>query len=95
MTHTNRVGVACVWEHNGNATMLYAVDYPGAFTRGTSLQEAVEKMKKEIPAYCTWAGIPMAENADILVVQDASCDLQVRDADSEIGRASCRERVFV
>ena len=53
MTHATRDGVACVWEHNGNDTMLYAVDYPGAFTRGTSLQEAVEKMKKEIPAYCT------------------------------------------
>ena len=44
MTHTYRVGVACVWEHNGNDTMLYAVDCPGAFTRGISLQEAVDNV---------------------------------------------------
>ena len=84
MKPMDHVRIDCVWEHNGGDTLLYAVDYPGAFTRGTSLQEAVEKMKKEIPAYCTWAGIPMSENADILVVQDASCDLLVRDADSDV-----------
>ena len=84
MKPIDHVRIDCVWEHNGDDTLLYAVDYPGAFTRGTSLQEAVEKMNKEIPAYCTWAGIPMAENADILVVQDASCDLQVPDADSDV-----------
>ena len=84
MTHATRDGVACVWEHNGNDTMLYAVDYPGAFTRGICLQEAVEKMKKEIPAYCAWAGLQMTENADVVIAQDASCDLQVRDADSDV-----------
>ena len=39
--------VKCVWEHNGNDTLLYAVDYPGAYTRGASLREASEKMIAE------------------------------------------------
>ena len=26
----------CVWEHNGNDTLLYSVDYIGAYTRGSS-----------------------------------------------------------
>lgn len=35
--------IKCVWEHNGNDTLLYAVDYVGAYTRGESLDVAIEK----------------------------------------------------
>ena len=43
--------VNCVWEHNGNDTLLYAVDYIGAYTRGESLEVAVAKMVREINKY--------------------------------------------
>ena len=36
--------INCVWEHNGNDSILYASDFVGAFTRGASKEEAVLKM---------------------------------------------------
>ena len=43
--------INCIWEHNGNDTLLYAVDYIGAYTRGESLEVAVAKMPGEITKY--------------------------------------------
>ena len=43
--------INCVWEHNGNDTLLYAVDYIGAYTRGESLEIAKAKMHDEIVSY--------------------------------------------
>ena len=40
--------IKCVWEHNGDDSLLYAIDYLGAYTRGEGLKVAVEKMKEEI-----------------------------------------------
>ena len=34
--------IQCVWEHNGNDTLLYAVNLPGAYARGTSKEIAME-----------------------------------------------------
>ena len=33
--------VNCIWEHNGNDSLLYAENCIGAFTRGESLDEAL------------------------------------------------------
>ena len=46
----------CIWEHNGDDTLLYAKDYVGAFTRGENLEVASKKMKNEILAYSSWLG---------------------------------------
>lgn len=75
--------IRCVWEHNGEDTLLFAVDHPGAFTRGASLAEAVEKMSREIAAYSRWAetSCPCGE---VTVVQDAECYLAIADADSDV-----------
>lgn len=48
--------IKCVWEHNGNDTLLYAEDYVGAFTRGENLDIALEKMQNEIQSYLAWCG---------------------------------------
>lgn len=37
--------INCVWEHNGRDTLLYAVDFVGAYTRGETLEAAVRKMQ--------------------------------------------------
>lgn len=76
--------VNCVWEHNGNDTMLYAVDYPGAFTRGESLETAVGKMPREITSYLKWCGGPIDDNMKITIVQEKSSDLDIKDADSDV-----------
>ena len=47
--------VKCVWEHNGDDSILYASNFIGAFTRGKSKCEAIEKMSS-ISAYLKWKG---------------------------------------
>lgn len=74
----------CVWEHNGNDTLLYSVDYIGAYTRGNSLEAAMAKMSAEIEAYSLWCGQKFKHDTDIEIVQEKDCDLQVADADSDI-----------
>ena len=76
--------IRCVWEHNGNDTLLYSIDTPGAFTRGASFEIAVEKMPSEIESYLHWIGEPIPEHLEVMVIQDAACGLNICDADSEV-----------
>ena len=74
----------CVWEHNGNDTLLYSVDYVGAYARGSSLASAIAKIEAEVTAYASWAGQACGEITDIEIVQEKNSDLQIADADSDI-----------
>ncbi len=76
--------IKCVWEHNGSDTLLYAVDFPGAYTRGKSLDTAKTKMLQEIHAYAQWASAKVSEPFEVEIIQDAPCALAVRDADSDV-----------
>lgn len=76
--------VNCVWEHNGNDTLLYAVDFIGAYTRGESLDIAITKMPKEIAAYLRWTGDALPEVPEIKIVGEKQSDLNIRDADSDV-----------
>lgn len=46
--------IKCVWEHNGNDSLLYATNYIGAFTRGETKEIALSKMQGEVEAYLRW-----------------------------------------
>ena len=74
----------CAWEHNGKDTLLYSVDYVGAYTRGSSLEAAISKMRTEIESYSLWRGIPYECNSDIEIIQEKDSNLQICDADSDI-----------
>ena len=74
----------CVWEHNGNDTLLYSVDYVGAYTRGSSLETAISKMRAEIESYSLWCGLPYECNPNIEIIQEKDSNLQIADADSDI-----------
>ena len=76
--------IRCVWEHNGDDTLLYAIDLPGAYTRGVDLVDAMRKMPSEVRAYLSWAGRNVPEDIETVVVQDVPCDLAVCDADSDV-----------
>ena len=82
--------VECVWEHNGNDTLLYAANFPGAYTWGASLNIAVQKMPVEISSYLAWAGCNSVDNLTIEITQDADCSLNICDADSDVLFASER-----
>lgn len=55
--------INCVWEHNGNDTLLYAVNDIGAYARGDTLEVAKSKMPEEIRAYRKWLGDPVASQS--------------------------------
>ena len=74
----------CVWEHNGNDTLLYSVDHVGAYTRGSSLEVAMSKMKDEVEAYSIWRGRAYNYDAAIEIIQEKESGLQIADADSDI-----------
>ena len=50
--------IRCIWEHNGEDTLLYAENFPGAFTRGENKEIALSKMENEVRSYLAWAGKP-------------------------------------
>ena len=76
--------INCVWEHNGNDTLLYAVDFVGAYTRGESLEIAKAKMPQEIVSYCNWLGMEAEGKAEIVIVGEKCSELTIRDADSDV-----------
>ena len=76
--------VNCVWEHNGNDTLLYAVDYIGAYTRGENLEIAIAKMPHEISSYLKWLGEDTSDNMEVVLVGEKDSDLAIKDADSDV-----------
>ena len=76
--------IKCVWEHNGNDTILYAENFVGAYARGESREIALEKMKREAERYARWAGAEIPQEPGMEIVQEKASDLQIRDADSDV-----------
>lgn len=76
--------IECVWEHNGNDTLLYAANLPGVYARGSSLEIAMKKLLPDVRSYLSWTGEPTPGNITVEIVQDAVCDLNIADADSDV-----------
>ena len=72
-----------IWEHNGDDSILYAEDFPGAFTRGANLQLALEKMPDELRSYALWSGENLDEEYQLNIAQDVPSSLNIADADSD------------
>lgn len=87
--------IRCVWEHNGNDTLLYAADLVGAFTRGASRETALEKMPGEIFAYMRWRGQTPPQELVPVIVEEKESRLQICDADSDVLFAGEREMLTV
>lgn len=75
--------IKCVWEHNGNDSLLYASNFVGAFTRGESKEIALEKMQDEIKAYLRWKNGAAEENLQVSVEEEWPSTLDICDADSD------------
>lgn len=78
------IKIRCVYEHNGEDTILYSDNYIGAYTRGPSLNIAKGKMDQEINSYLRWCGKGLDEDAVIELVQEKESNLQISDADSDV-----------
>lgn len=76
--------IRCVWEHNGDDSLLYCVDYIGAYTRGERLDTAKEKIEEELAAYSSWKGHIVPEDIRLEIIQEKQSDLLIADADSDV-----------
>ena len=76
--------IGCIWEHNGGDSILYADNFVGAFSRGSSKEEAKLKMPDEIRRFQLWRGETPCEDIEVAIVQEKESDLQIKDADSDV-----------
>lgn len=76
--------IRCIWEHNGEDTILYAENFTGAYARGASLDEALKKLPGEVRAYLAWRRQPCPGALIAAVVQEKPSELTIRDADSDV-----------
>lgn len=76
--------IDCIWEHNGEDSLLYCDTFPGAYTRGESREIALMKMDGEIKSFLRWAGKPVPDSLIFEIVQEKGGNLDIRDADSDV-----------
>ena len=76
--------IQCVWEHNGNDSLVYAENYIGAFTRGESKEIALSKMRKEVASYLLWKHENIPNSFELEISQEKSSELNICDADSDV-----------
>lgn len=75
--------IRCVWEHNGDDSMLYSSNFVGAFTRGESKEIAISKMKDEVAAYLRWKNENTVADLEVSVEEEWPSVLDICDADSD------------
>lgn len=74
----------CFLEHNGDDTILFSLDYLGAYTRGESLEAAKDKMPDEIKSFLSWSGQICDESRfEVEISEEKASDLNICDADSD------------
>ena len=83
--------VEAVVEYNEGGCLIYAGNFPGAYTRGGMPQEALGKFSPEINAYCLWAYETPAADIEVRIAQQYVTALNVSDADSDVLFNSERE----
>ncbi len=77
------MAIACIWEHNGADTLLWARDYPGAYARGAALGEALDKLPGEVRVWARWCGWAAPEDAAVEIVEERACGIPIREADTQ------------
>lgn len=74
-----------VHEFNKRGCLLYSESFIGSYTRGASLENALQKLPAEIRRYCLWANLaPPASVLEHVIVQTWESDLKIEDADTEV-----------
>lgn len=76
--------IRCVWEHNGNDSILYANNFVGAYTRGESKDIALQKMAGEVASYLEWKGEAVPDSLEAMITQEKASALTISDADSDV-----------
>lgn len=78
------MNIRCIWEHNGEHSLIYAENLPGAYTRGETKEAALAKLPAEAAAWLRWAGKPVPASFQVEIIQEKPSSLEIRDADSDV-----------
>lgn len=82
--------IEAIDEFNADGHLIYAGNFPGAFVRGKTRDEALNKFQAEIQQYTRWMGkrFLCAEPFSIKIIEEKEGALKICDADSDILFAS-------
>ncbi|MGN1234575.1 MAG: O-methyltransferase [Christensenellaceae bacterium] len=70
-------------EYNDKGVLLWIEELPGAFTRGKTEQEALEKLQGEVQSYCRFLSLREPETLEYTLTEYRSA-LAAEDADSDL-----------
>ena len=70
--------ILAVDEFNNDGHLIYAENFPGAYVRGRTREEALNKFPAEITQYCRWAALPCREPLDIQIVEKCLLLIKIR-----------------
>ena len=75
-----------VHEYNSKGHLLHLEDFPGAFTRGETLEQALGKIPAELARYHQWSGEDLHPDAvfNYKITRSKQSELAIDDADSDI-----------
>jgi len=77
--------IHCIVEYNDDGYLVFAGNYPGAYARGRTKEEALNKIPDEIQSYQLWSNADnIKDNITIEIHEEQKSDLQIRDADSDV-----------
>lgn len=76
--------IQLIHEHNTDGHLLYLGNLIGAYVRGKTLDEALQKIPGEVTSYCEWAEIPLKDKINFEIIQEKVSDIKICDADSDV-----------
>ena len=76
--------VKCVWEHNGDDSILYASNFMVHLQEVNLSVKPIGKMSSEISAYLKWKGALTWDVPEPEIIQEKVSTLTISDADSDV-----------
>lgn len=78
------MNIDIVQEYNDKGCMLWIEQLPGAFVRGQTLQQAMDKLPREVQSYTLWAQGTARQVDAVTITHEYRCPLAVEDADGDV-----------
>ncbi len=77
--------IRAIVEFNEEGYMIFAENFPGAFSRGKTRDEALGKLVGEVRQFLLWStGMKCCDDCYIEIVQEEKSDACISDADTTI-----------
>ncbi len=74
----------CILEYNSDGVLLHIENCVGAYTRGSTKESALSKVKQEVANYKQWINEALTSDLEIEIIGEKESLLDIKDADSDI-----------